>query len=66
MEADHTGEVLRAVASKVSELLPRGQLATLEGLDHGAPWSAPDIVAQRTIEFIDRIVVPESEEESMM
>jgi hypothetical protein len=60
MEGDCTGEVLRAVAAKVSELLPHGELATLKGLDHGAPWSAPDVVAQRIIEFVKRVVASES------
>ena len=56
MEGDRTvGLVLRAIATRVAELLPRGELVTLPGLDHGAPWSAPDVVAQRTIEFIDRV-----------
>jgi len=61
MEGDRTGEVLRAVAARVSELLPCGELATLEGLDHLAPWNAPGIVAQRIIEFIERVVASESE-----
>jgi pimeloyl-ACP methyl ester carboxylesterase len=60
IEGDRTGEVLRAVAARVSELLPRGELATLEGLDHSAPWSAPDVVSQRAIEFIDRVATLKS------
>lgn len=64
MEGDRTGEVLRAVAAEVAELLPRGELATLEGLNHMAPWDAPDIVAQRTIEFFDRVVTVESGDSS--
>ena len=55
LEGDRTGEVLRVTAARVAELLPNGELATLEGLDHSAPWSAPDIVAQRIIEFVDRV-----------
>jgi pimeloyl-ACP methyl ester carboxylesterase len=55
LEGDLTGEVLRAVAARVSELLPCGELATLEGLDHGAPWNAPGIVAQKTIGFVHRV-----------
>ena len=66
MEGDRTGEVLRATATKVSELLPDGELATLKGLDHGAPWSAPGIVAQRTVEFTDRVAAVESEDDSAM
>jgi pimeloyl-ACP methyl ester carboxylesterase len=46
------------------ELLPNGELVTLEGLDHGAPWSAPDTLAQITIEFIDRVVAEESGDSS--
>ena len=37
-----------------SELLPNGELAILEGHHHGAPLDAPDVVAQKTVEFIDR------------
>jgi lipase len=55
MEGDRTVDWLRAIATRVAELLPRGELVTLPGLDHGAPWSAPDVVARKTIEFIDRI-----------
>ena len=62
MQGDRTGEVLRAVAAKVTELLPRGELATLEGLDHLAPWEAPDVVAQTTVEFIDRVAGAESKD----
>jgi pimeloyl-ACP methyl ester carboxylesterase len=60
LEGDHTGEVLRSVAARVSELLPHGELATLKGLDHGAPVRAPDVVAQKIIEFIDRVATWES------
>jgi 3-oxoadipate enol-lactonase len=55
MEGDRTVDWLRAIAARVAELLPRGELVTLPGLDHGAPFSAPDVVAQRAIEFIDRV-----------
>jgi pimeloyl-ACP methyl ester carboxylesterase len=55
LEGDRTGEVLRSVAAKVAERLPRGELVTLGGLDHGAPWSAPDSVAQAIVAFIDRV-----------
>jgi len=48
------------------ELLPNGQLETPKGLDRGAPWSAPDILAQTTVEFINRVIASESEEDSMM
>jgi pimeloyl-ACP methyl ester carboxylesterase len=43
----------------VAELLPRGELATLKGLNHMASWEAPDVVAQSTIEFIDRFAALE-------
>lgn len=66
MEGDRTAEFLRATAAKVAELLPRGELATLKGLDHSAPWEAPDIVAQRTIEFINRVVAAESDNSPTM
>jgi haloalkane dehalogenase len=66
MEGDRTGEVLRAVAARVSELLPCGELATLEGLDHMAPWSTPDIVAQKTVEFIDRVGAADSRDRTSM
>lgn len=59
IEGDGTVEFLRETAAKVAEMLPRGELATLEGLDHSAPWSAPDVVAQSTIEFIDRFAALE-------
>jgi pimeloyl-ACP methyl ester carboxylesterase len=52
---DRTDEISHSVATRVAELLPRGELATLEGLGHDAPLRAPDVVAQRIIEFIDRI-----------
>jgi hypothetical protein len=29
-------------------------MSTLKGLNHGAIWSAPDVVAQQAVEFIDR------------
>ena len=64
MEGDRTLASLRATAVEVSELLPRGELATLEGLDHGAFWAAPDVVAKRIIEFVDRVAVAESEDSS--
>jgi pimeloyl-ACP methyl ester carboxylesterase len=56
----------RECSGRMMELLPNGELVTLKGLDHGALWSAPDVLAQRTIEFVDRVVVAESEEDSMM
>jgi pimeloyl-ACP methyl ester carboxylesterase len=54
MAGDRTQEFHRATAIKVAELLPRGELAMLEGHHHGAIWTAPDVVAQRIVEFIDR------------
>ena len=55
MRGDRTGASYYAdVAAKIRDLLPNGGLATLEGLDHMAPWVAPGVVAQRTMEFIDR------------
>jgi pimeloyl-ACP methyl ester carboxylesterase len=59
IEGDRTWGWLRAIAVKVAQLLPHGELFTLEGLDHGAPGSAPDIVAQRAVEFIDRVSASE-------
>ena len=56
MAGDRTDEALRAVAARVSERLPNGELATLEGQDHGALMAAPDVVAQGTVEFIDRVL----------
>ncbi len=66
LEGDQTGSVLRAVAAKVVELLPRGELLTLKGLDHGAPWNAPDVVSQRAVEFIDRFAASGAEDSSVM
>jgi pimeloyl-ACP methyl ester carboxylesterase len=60
MEGDHTGEVLQSVAARVSELLPRGELVTLEGLDHLAPVRAPDVVARTIVAFVDRVAALES------
>jgi len=54
MEGDRTLASLRATAARVSELLPCGELLTLEGLDHGAPFEAPDVLAQKIIEFVER------------
>jgi pimeloyl-ACP methyl ester carboxylesterase len=55
IEGDRTGEVLRSIAAQVAEFLPHGELVTLKGFDHMAPWNAPEIVAQKVIEFIDRV-----------
>jgi pimeloyl-ACP methyl ester carboxylesterase len=54
IEGDGTVGWLREITAKVAELLPNGELTTLRGLDHGAPWQAPDVVAQRAMEFIER------------
>jgi pimeloyl-ACP methyl ester carboxylesterase len=62
IEGDRTWGWLRAIAAKVTELLPGGELVTLEGLDHGAPGSAPGVVAQEAIEFIDRFAASEPED----
>ena len=62
MTGDCTFEALPEIAARVSERLPNGELAILEGLDHGAPMAVPDVVAQRTIAFIDRVVVAESKD----
>lgn len=59
MEGDRTGEVLRAVAAKVSEQLPNGELVTLKGVNHSAPWEAPDIVAETTFKFINSVIKSE-------
>jgi len=56
MAGDCTAEALPEIAIRVSEQLPNGELAILEGQDHGAPMGAPDVVAQRTVEFIDRVL----------
>jgi pimeloyl-ACP methyl ester carboxylesterase len=61
MEGDRTDDVLRTVAAMVSELLPHGELATLKGHDHVAHWDAPDGVAQKAVEFIERISASEGE-----
>ena len=55
IEGDLSWAWIRELAARVAELLPRGELATLEGLDHSAPFSAPDVVAQRIVAFIDRV-----------
>jgi pimeloyl-ACP methyl ester carboxylesterase len=55
MTGDCTAEALPEIAARVSELLPNGELAILEGHHHGAPLDAPDVVAQRTAAFIDRV-----------
>jgi pimeloyl-ACP methyl ester carboxylesterase len=44
----------REVGAKMMELLPNAEMVTLKGHDHGAIWTAPDVVAQQAIEFIDR------------
>jgi pimeloyl-ACP methyl ester carboxylesterase len=56
MTGDCTVEALPEIAARVAEMLPHGELAILEGQDHGAPLGAPDVVAQRTVEFIDRVL----------
>ena len=55
IEGDLSWAWIRELAARVAELLPRGELATLEGLSHSAPSNAPDVVVQRAVEFIDRI-----------
>jgi pimeloyl-ACP methyl ester carboxylesterase len=60
IEGDLSWAWIRELAARVAELLPRGELLTLEGLNHGAPGRAPDIVAQRAVEFIDRVAALES------
>jgi pimeloyl-ACP methyl ester carboxylesterase len=60
MAGDRTQAFLRPTAARVAELLPRGELATLEGLDHSAPFNTPDVVAQRIVEFVDRVATLES------
>ena len=54
LEGDRTVGWLRDVAARVAELLPHGELGTLEGLDHLAPQEGPDLVAQRTMDFVER------------
>jgi pimeloyl-ACP methyl ester carboxylesterase len=65
IEGDRTGEVLRSIAARVAELLPRGELVTLDGLDHMAPWNAPEVVAQRAVEFIDHVATLEWTQDSL-
>jgi pimeloyl-ACP methyl ester carboxylesterase len=60
MTGDQTGEALPEIAARVSELLPNGELAILEGQNHGAPMAALDVVARRTVEFIDRVRTAEA------
>jgi pimeloyl-ACP methyl ester carboxylesterase len=55
MKGDRSWEWIQELAARVAELLPRGELWTLEGLDHGAPGRAPDVVAAKIVEFIDRV-----------
>jgi pimeloyl-ACP methyl ester carboxylesterase len=56
IQADRTAASwYREVGAKMMELLPNAELVTLKGLDHGAIWQAPDVVTQRTVEFIDRV-----------
>ena len=63
IEGDRTAASwYRECAAKMLELLPNGELVTLGGIDHGAPWSAPDMLAQTTVEFINRVVASESED----
>ena len=55
IQADQTAASwYREIGAKIMELLPNGETTTIRGHDHGAIWSAPDVVAQRAIEFIDR------------
>jgi pimeloyl-ACP methyl ester carboxylesterase len=54
LEGDITVAWFRHLAAEVAKLLPHGELGTLEGLDHLAPVEAPDVVAERAMEFIDR------------
>jgi pimeloyl-ACP methyl ester carboxylesterase len=62
MTGDCTFEALPEIAVRVSERLPNGELEILEGQHHGAPMAAPDVLAQRTVAFIDRVVAAESKE----
>ena len=62
IEGDLSWEWIRETAAKVTELLPNGELTTLKGCRHLAPLEAPNVVAQTTVEFINRIVASESED----
>ena len=46
----------REIGAKMMELLPNAELVTLKGHDHGAIWTAPDIVAQKAVAFIERVI----------
>ena len=55
IQADRTAASwYREVGAKMMELLPNAEMVTLKGHNHGAIWTAPDVVAQKAIEFIDR------------
>jgi len=56
VQADQTAASwYREIGARIMGLLPNAQTTTLQGYDHGAIWSAPDVVAQRTIAFVDRV-----------
>jgi pimeloyl-ACP methyl ester carboxylesterase len=62
IEGDRSPSVLRDICHRLDGQLGNSRLITLKGLDHGAPWSAPDVLAQTTTEFIDRISASESQD----
>ena len=56
----------RECAARMMELLPNGEMVTLQGQNHSAPWRATELVARTTIEFIDRVVASEPEDSPTM
>jgi pimeloyl-ACP methyl ester carboxylesterase len=55
IQADRTAASwYREVGARMMELLPNAEKVTLKGQDHGAIGEAPDVVAQKAVEFIDR------------
>jgi pimeloyl-ACP methyl ester carboxylesterase len=59
IEGDKSPAVLRNICHLLDGQLGNSRLITLKGLDHGALWSAPDVLAQTTTEFIERVVASE-------
>jgi pimeloyl-ACP methyl ester carboxylesterase len=53
ISGDQSPAVLRNTSHLLHSQLGNSQLTTLKGLDHGAPSTAPDVLARATIDFID-------------
>ncbi len=49
----------RECTARMMELLPNGEMVTLEGAGHGAPWSHTDVLARTAVGFIDRVAASE-------